>query len=146
MIVIERKGGVASVSENVSVTCGIKWNVPAADGMPEIMPVLGLSVTPVGSAPENVHVSGGAPPVAINVRLYSLDTVPLGSRDADVVVILGGVREIISNDNALVAVKAGFAESRTVKVWDVLPSLPARGMPLIVWVAASHINPFGKAG
>ena len=121
MILIERAGGVVSVSENASVTCGVKLNVPASDGMPEITPVLGLSVTPVGRSPENVHLSGAAPPVATKVRLYSAETAPSGSRDADVVVILGGVREMMSRDSALVAINAGFAESRTVKVWDVLP-------------------------
>ena len=43
-----------SVSDNASVTCGVKLNVPATDGRPEITPVSGSSVTSVGSAPESM--------------------------------------------------------------------------------------------
>ena len=70
MILIESLGGFGSVSEKASVTWGVKVKVPAADGIPEITPLLGLSVTPVGNAPENLQVNGGAPPVATNVLLY----------------------------------------------------------------------------
>lgn len=98
------------------MTWGVKVKVSAADGMPEITPVLGLSVTPVGNAPEKLHVSGGAPPVATNVLLYGSDTIPSGRREVDVVVIFGGVRAMMSRDKALLAVKEGFPESRTVNV------------------------------
>ena len=69
-IVMDRSGGVVSVSARVSVTCGVKVKVPAADDVPEITPVLGLRVTPVGSVPDwMLHVSAPVPPVAVNVRL-----------------------------------------------------------------------------
>ena len=115
---IERSGGVRSVSSFASVTCGVKLNVPAANGVPEISPVSGLRVTPVGSAPENDHFSGLVPPAVTKVRLYRTETVPSGSRSADVVVISS---ETMVRDKVLVAVDAGFAESRTVKVWPFVP-------------------------
>jgi hypothetical protein len=69
-IVIDRAGGVVSVSDKESVTCGVKVKVFAVDGVPEITPVLGLRVTPVGSVPDcMLHVSVPVPEVAAKVRM-----------------------------------------------------------------------------
>ena len=69
-IVIDRAGGVVSVSDKESVTCGVKVKVFAVDGVPEITPVLGLRVTSVGSVPDcMLHVSVPVPGVAAKVRL-----------------------------------------------------------------------------
>ena len=70
----------------------------------------------------------------------------MGRSDVDVVVIFGGAGRTMVSEYVLVAVKTGFVESRTVKVWDAVPWLPLRGMPLMVCVAASHDSPLGKAG
>ena len=70
LIVIDRAGGVGSVCNNESVTCGVKRNVFATVGVPEITPVAGLRVIPVGSAPDRIlHVSAPVPPVDDSVRL-----------------------------------------------------------------------------
>ena len=60
---IERAGGVVSVSDNESVTCGVKLKVPVAEGIPEITPVEGVRFRPVGSVPVKLHVKGAVPPV-----------------------------------------------------------------------------------
>ena len=60
--------------------------------------------------------------------------------------ILGGPGRTMDSEYILVPVKTGFVESRTVKVCDVVPSLPLRGVPLMVCVVASQDNPFGNAG
>ena len=68
-IVIDRAGGVVSVSNNESVTCGVKLNVPVAEGVPEITPVEELRLRPVGSVPVKLHVKGAVPPVLWKVWL-----------------------------------------------------------------------------
>jgi hypothetical protein len=45
-------------------------------------------------------------------------TVPL---ESDVVVIVGGAGRTMVSEYVLVAVKIGFVESRTVKVWFAVP-------------------------
>ena len=44
--------------------------------------------------------------------------VPFGS---EVVVMTGGAGRTMVSEYVLVAVKTGFVESRTVKVWDAVP-------------------------
>ena len=67
---IDKSGGVKSVCSNVSVACGVKINVPATEGVPEIMPVVGESVRSVGSVPDAMlHVRAPEPPVAVKGRL-----------------------------------------------------------------------------
>jgi hypothetical protein len=41
-----------AVSELASATCTVKLLVPVPVGVPEIVPVLGVSVNPVGREPE----------------------------------------------------------------------------------------------
>ena len=65
---IDRAGGVGSVCDNESVTCGVKGNVPVADGVPEITPDE-LRLRPVGSVPVKLQVKGAVPPVRCRVRL-----------------------------------------------------------------------------
>lgn len=104
-IVIDRDGGVVSVCDNESVTCGVKLKVPAAEGVPEITPVEGVSVIPFGSEPDGMlQVNGPVPPLTWSVRLYGFVTVPFGRSEEDVVVMFGGEGRLIVRDNVLVAV------------------------------------------
>jgi hypothetical protein len=60
--VVATAGGTATVSVRGSVavrelapdTCTVKLLVPVAVGVPEIAPVLGVSVNPVGRDPETI--------------------------------------------------------------------------------------------
>ncbi|GHV54580.1 hypothetical protein FACS1894216_14900 [Synergistales bacterium] len=47
----------------------VKLKVPAADGVPLIVPVEGFSANPPGKAPLSIVHSLGAPPVAVSVWL-----------------------------------------------------------------------------
>jgi hypothetical protein len=47
-----RVSGAAAFAELASATCTVKLPVPVAVGVPEIAPVLGVSVNPVGKDPE----------------------------------------------------------------------------------------------
>lgn len=93
--------------------------VPAALGVPEIVPVP-LNDRPAGNAePEaKAQVSVPAPPLACNVALYAVPTVPLAR---DVVVMLGaGVRLTVDEPD--------FVESVTdvaVTVTGILPETVA---------------------
>ena len=66
---IDSAGGVVSVSDNESVTCGVKLKVPVAEGVPEITPVEGVILRPVGSVPVILHSKGAVPPVRWRVWL-----------------------------------------------------------------------------
>jgi len=59
----------------VAVT--VKVKLPAAVGVPESTPVLVLKVKPLGKFPVCDQVGAGVP-VAANVKLYEMPTVPLG--------------------------------------------------------------------
>jgi hypothetical protein len=50
----------------LSLTVAVKLNVPVADGVPEIIPVVAARVRPAGSAPDVIdQVYAGVPPVAV---------------------------------------------------------------------------------
>ena len=66
-MVIDKAGGVGSVCDSESVTCGVKLNVPAVVGVPEITPVRALRLRPVGSVPVELQVRVPVPPVACTV-------------------------------------------------------------------------------
>jgi hypothetical protein len=69
-IVIDRAGGVVSVSDKESVTCTVKLEVPADPGLPEITPVDGLRDRFDGNVPEiTPHMNEPVPPLAAKVRL-----------------------------------------------------------------------------
>jgi hypothetical protein len=76
---------VCAVGTVESVTLAAKVNVPAAVGVPEIVPLAAASVRPAGNAPElMLQLYGVVPPLACNVVVYAVPTVPPGS-DAAVV-------------------------------------------------------------
>jgi hypothetical protein len=59
--VIDNVGGVVSVRESESVTCGVKVNVPIAVGVPDITPVDGVKVKLGGSVPVTLQVTEPVP-------------------------------------------------------------------------------------
>jgi len=94
----------------------VNVDVFAVVGVPEIAPAV-ESVKPVGNAPESrVHVMGVSP-LAANVWLYAVFTVPLGN---DVVVIVGAVGAVPSSPppqavkNPIIATNAIIPNIRTV--------------------------------
>jgi len=68
-----------SVAFELSFTCTVKLEVPAAVGVPLIVPLV-ASDRPAGSEPPAVdQVLPPVPPLAESGRLYALPTVPAGS-------------------------------------------------------------------
>jgi hypothetical protein len=62
--------GFVAVSLGVeeSVTLTVKLDVPVVVGVPEITPVLGVSLSPAGRVPTEIdQVYGTLPPVAVSV-------------------------------------------------------------------------------
>jgi hypothetical protein len=129
--VIPRPGGLI-VSDNaavaapdaLSVTFTVKFAVPAAVGVPEIVPPA-LRFIPAGSDPlATDQVYGGAPPLAASACEYAVPTVPTGSDD----VVIPKPGGLIVNDSAAVAVAEGLSVTFTVKL-----AVPAAvGVPEIV--------------
>jgi hypothetical protein len=66
--------------EDVSVTLTVKVDDPAVVGVPEIFPVVVVSVNPAGKVPDEMdQVYGMEPPVAAKVVVYGVPTVPPGN-------------------------------------------------------------------
>jgi hypothetical protein len=81
-------------------------NTPTSVGFPEIVPVEGDKVRPLGSRPlETDQVYGGVPPVACNVELYAVCTWPAGRL---VVAICKGCAFTVSVAALLVLLPATF--------------------------------------
>ena len=65
------------MNPKLSVTVIVKLKVLAAVGVPEITPLDGLSIVPVGRAPEvTAKVWGDVPPCAVIVSEYATPVVP----------------------------------------------------------------------
>jgi hypothetical protein len=62
-----------------SVTCTVKFVIPAAVGVPLIIPVESFSASPAGKLPlEIAQEYGGVPPVAARVVVYAVFICPPG--------------------------------------------------------------------
>ena len=72
-------------AELLSVTCTVNVAVPAADGVPPMLPAA-LRVSPAGSAPVAiVQVYPTVPPLAVRVCWYAVPTTPAGSDEVPMV-------------------------------------------------------------
>jgi hypothetical protein len=113
----------------------VKFELPAAVGIPLIVP-LAPSDSPAGSEPAlNDQLLPPVPPLAESAWLYVAPTVPLGSDD--VVIVKGaGVTVML---RACVSVAFELSFTRTLKV--EVPA--AAGIPLIVPLAESD-SPAGS--
>jgi predicted ribosome-associated RNA-binding protein Tma20 len=73
--------GAVALAPELSATCAVKFDVPAADGVPLITPAE-LSDSPVGSVPAlTVHEYPPVPPLAARVCEYAVPTTPFGNDD-----------------------------------------------------------------
>lgn len=99
VVVIESGATTLKVKDFVAVWFGEEESVtlmPADEvltvvGVPEIVPVLGLSVKPAGKAPDAIdHVYGSVPPVAAIVVEYALPVIPVGTDVVVMVSVAGG--------------------------------------------------------
>jgi hypothetical protein len=134
---------VCAVGTVESVTLAVKLNVPAAVGVPEIVPLAAASVRPAGNAPElMLQLYGVVPPLAANVVVYAVPTCAEGT---ELVVICTGVTAAATVTlNAFVAVCAvGTVESVTLAVKLNDPAVV--GVPEIVPLAAASVRPGGNA-
>jgi hypothetical protein len=119
--------------EPLSVTLTVKFDGPAAAGVPEIVPPERLS--PAGSDPlATAQVYGGVPPVAFSVCEYPTPTVPAGNEE----VLMLNTGALIVNDNPAVADTDVLSVTFTVKLAD--PA--AVGVPEIV--PAAKLSPTGS--
>jgi hypothetical protein len=123
------------VADAESVTLTVKLLVPAAVGVPEIVP-FAASVNPAGNVPlASDHVYGGVPPEAAKLWVYAAPTVPGAS--VDVVTLTGVPATVI--ESAAVALFKVRSVTRTVKL--LVPA--AVGVPEIVPVRP-RLSPAGS--
>jgi hypothetical protein len=84
-VILNDCAAVCGVGAVESITLTVKLNVPAVVGVPEITPVDAAKLNPAGSIPAlTLQLYGVVPPLACNVVVYAVPTVPPGS-DAAVV-------------------------------------------------------------
>jgi len=119
-----------------SVTLTTTVDVPAAVGVPEIVPVEELIDRPAGR-PVADHVYGVVPPLAVGVAgVYAVPTCPLGSADGHATVSGGAIVKLyVFVDDAVIA-------SVTVPVTVKEPA--AVGVPEIAPVVALIAKPAGR--
>lgn len=120
-----------------SSTFAVNVNVPAADGVPLMMPPL-LSATPPGRSPDvRLQVYGAFPPDTFSVSLYAVPSVP-GLR-GDVVTICSSGETVIENPFDVPCF--GLPESSTFTANVNVPE--EVGVPLIA-PAAVRLRPPGR--
>jgi hypothetical protein len=125
----------------LSVTVAVKFEVPFAVGVPEIMPVVAARVSPAGSVPAVIdQVYAGVPPLAVIGFEYAVPTAPEGS--VALIVNAGGAAVATTIESCTDLVCAGLPASVTVAVKLVVPL--AVGVPEITPVAAASDRPAGR--
>src|SRR3954452_15374430 len=118
-----------AVAFELSLTCTVKFAVPAAVGVPLMVP-FAASDSPAGSEPSVVdHAYPPVPPLAESVWLYAAPAVPPGSDDV-VTVSGGGATLMLSACDAV-----AFELSLTCTVKFAVPAVV--GVPLMAPLAAS---------
>src|SRR3990172_9620916 len=119
-----------------SVALTVKFEVPAAVGVPLISPVALLRLSPAGSAPTvTAHVTGDLPPLLASVWLYARFTVP-SVRDMVVTVIAGYI--------SMESTPSTYAPLPSVTRTVILLVPDAVGAPLITPVLLLRVNPAGS--
>src|SRR5205085_262509 len=117
-------------------TCTVNVAVPAAVGVPEMVPSA-ASVSPAGSAPTvTVHALPPAPPVAARICWYAVPTVPPGRLAVETVSAAGAIAML--RDFVAVAFAASFTCTVNVAVPDAV------GLPEMVPSVARE-SPAGNA-
>ena len=125
-----------------SVALIVKLNWPAVVGVPEMTPVVPLSVKPFGSDPlETVKVYGPVPPVAEIVWLYGVPMTPGGSVAGFTVIMGHPGAPAITIEYGLLPGHAFASVAVTVKL-----KVPAVvGVPEMTPVLALSVKPVGSA-
>ena len=100
----------ALVEEAPPVTSTVKLDVPAVVGVPLKTPAA-LRVNPAGGVPTvTAQLYGGVPPVAANVWLYAVPTVPAVSGLVVVIARAAGRGSFASPGKVNAAISARFVE------------------------------------
>src|SRR6516164_1606864 len=105
-----------------SVTCSVNVDVPIPDvlGVPEITPVVGFNVRPVGRRPAMIdHVYEGVPPATGIVMLYDLPLVPPVNETA---IIVGRGFDAFGSATMNVSMRVEQPNAESV------PSVPPQGL------------------
>jgi len=122
----------------LSFTLTWKLNVPVAVGLPLIVPVAALRLSPEGNALLlRDQVYGGFPPLATNVWEYCAPTDPLGSC-GPVLMLSAGALIFRVRDFAAVTEALSLTWTSKFRVPAVV------GIPLIVPAAALRVRPEGR--
>ena len=142
--VIDSASEFACAGLPASLMATVKFDVPVAVGVPEMIPVEAPSVNPAGRLPEATdHVYDGVPPLACSCVEYAVPSVPEGSEEVVIARDPGVVdAELIVMDEFTVAVWAGLLESSTVSVKAEVPL--AVGVPEMIPVEALSVSPAGR--
>lgn len=122
----------------LSVTVAVNAKVPLAVGVPEMVPVVDVSISPEGRLPDVIdHEYGAAPPIACNVCEYAAPAV--AGISAGVAMDSGVLATVMETGADIVC--AGLLLSLTAAV-KVITQL-AVGVPEIMPVGAS-VSPTGR--
>jgi hypothetical protein len=125
-----------SVLDPLSVTFTVKFDVPNAVGVPDMVPPA-ERVSPAGKVPtDTVQVNGGVPPTAFKLCEYGVPSVACGSG----LPLMDNAAGLTAIDRPAVVVRAPLSVTLTVKLDD--PA--AVGVPDIV-PAPDNVRPAGKA-
>jgi hypothetical protein len=83
-ISIDRLTDCVCTGLDESATCTLNVAVPAAVGVPVMLPLVAFRVSPAGSEPvRTLHVYGVKPPLADKVCEYDVPTTPFGNELLD---------------------------------------------------------------
>jgi len=123
---------------SASVTVAVRLLVPAAVGVPEMIPVDAAKLSPAGRLPELIdQVYGDVPPFACSTVEYCELTVPEGRLEVPIARPAGAM----AIDNVTDLVCAGLSESATEAVKLAVPL--AVGVPEIRPVDVFRLRPAG---
>ena len=92
MITILRAAVALSAGLALSETPTVKLAVPDPVGVPEMTPLDGPNVSPMGKLPcVTAQVYGAIPPAALSVALYGMPDFPSGNGNDEVVMVSVGL-------------------------------------------------------
>jgi hypothetical protein len=125
----------------LSVTVAVKFDVPVAVGVPEIMPVVAARVSPAGSVPAVIdHVYPGVPPFAVMGFEYAVPTAPEGS--VALIANAGGAVVVTAIESWTDFVCTGLPVSVAFAVKLAVPV--AVGVPEMTPDADASVSPAGR--
>ena len=135
---IDRETDLVCAGLSASATVAVKLVVPAAVGVPEMIPVEALRFSPAGRLPPLIdHAYGETPPFACSTVEYCEPTEPEGRLEVPIESVVGAM--LI--DNVADFVCAGLSESATEIVKLAVPL--AVGVPEIKPDDVLRLSPAG---